>query len=188
MSQQPKPIIPDHILLKEWEEGSESALRQLYERYYEPAVVYGISLTKNRCLAEDIAQKTFLQIIKKVKSKKGKPITDFKPYLFTSVKNKCLDHFRRRPNLPIEEIPPDKVPFADFPTYFEEDDFREKIFTLILSEDEKEVYELKKQDYNDADVAKRLTKTEGQVRGLSHRAKQKLKKYRMEIEDELFGL
>jgi len=182
MSKEQKPIISDESLLQQWEEGSDSAFMQLYNQYYEAALAYGIYLSRNRSVAENIVQQALEEIVKKVTSKKGKPIGNFKNYLFKIIKNKHIDHCRRRQNLRIEE-----EPSINFSTDFEENDFRQKILSLILTDNEKVVHELKMKGYNNAEVAKQLNKTEGQIRGLSYRIKRKVEKCRIIIQQELFG-
>ncbi|MEN6351880.1 MAG: RNA polymerase sigma-70 factor [Bacteroidales bacterium] len=69
-----------------------TAFRQLYSEYYIPLCVYADHFTKRKEIAEEIVQDVFLNIWEQ----KGqlRIITSLKAYLFTSIRNQCLNHLK----------------------------------------------------------------------------------------------
>ena len=71
----------------------ESLFRQNYEAYYKALVVFALKFVVSQELAEDIVQDVFFAVwhnrIDMTKS------ASFRSYLFTGVRNRCIDSLRR---------------------------------------------------------------------------------------------
>jgi len=76
-----------------WFKGEKLAFVVLYERYYDKAIFFTRSYTKNRAEIIDIVHETFAKIFEKVNVKK-EPIENFEQYLFSSLKFNFFDKNR----------------------------------------------------------------------------------------------
>jgi RNA polymerase sigma-70 factor (ECF subfamily) len=77
---------------------------ELYERYAPDVVRFGVYLTGNRAVAEDLAAEAFLRAWT---SPEEVRVGTVKAYLFTIVRNLYLNSLRRTGHEPIEETHPD---------------------------------------------------------------------------------
>ena len=92
----------DAALLSAYQTGSSAAIEELVYRYKDRIYTAIAVLVKDRNLAEDIFQETFLKVIRTIKnggySEQGK----FLPFALRVAHNLCMDHFRRvRQHIPI---------------------------------------------------------------------------------------
>jgi RNA polymerase sigma-70 factor (ECF subfamily) len=79
----------------------EAAFTELYRDYRTPLHQYALSLVRNREAAEDAVQDAFLGWVRQLAA--GKVPRRAAPYLYASVRNRCLDRLRRRPEVPLDE-------------------------------------------------------------------------------------
>lgn len=70
-------------------------VEQLFSRYYNDALLYAMSLTKNAYEAEDIAQDAFYKALKTADG----DIQNFKAWLLTVCRNMFLNSRRKRKRL-----------------------------------------------------------------------------------------
>jgi RNA polymerase sigma-70 factor, ECF subfamily len=82
----------DNELLTRLNNEDLSAFQELYLQYYVPLCVYAKQYTKIKEIAEEIVQDLFLNIWEQ----KGqlKKIISLKAYLFTAIRNQCLNHLK----------------------------------------------------------------------------------------------
>ncbi len=84
----------DQVLLQRYKDGDARAFRDLVERYAPPVYRTALRLVGDPMEAENIAQETFLRVIKSVtRIQLEKP---FKPYLFRIAINLCYDYGRKK--------------------------------------------------------------------------------------------
>jgi len=82
--------------------GQEEALEVLIHRYKDKIYTSIYMLVKDKYLAEDIFQDTFLKIIKTIKSGRYSEQGKFLPWAVRVGHNLCMDHFRRsRQQIPV---------------------------------------------------------------------------------------
>jgi RNA polymerase sigma-70 factor (ECF subfamily) len=81
--------------------GEEAAFTALYREYRTRLYQYALSLVRNRETAEDAVQDAFLGWVRQMAA--GKAPRQTAPYLYASVRNRCLDRLRRRPEVALEE-------------------------------------------------------------------------------------
>jgi len=81
--------------------GDEAAFAQLYRDYRTRLHQYALSLVREREAAEDAVQDAFLGWVRQVAA--GKAPRQSAPYLYASVRNRCLDRLRRRPELSLDD-------------------------------------------------------------------------------------
>jgi RNA polymerase sigma-70 factor (ECF subfamily) len=81
--------------------GEEAEFEALYREYRTRLHQYALSLVREREAAEDAVQDAFLGWVRQVAA--GKAPRQPAPYLYASVRNRCLDRLRRRPDLALED-------------------------------------------------------------------------------------
>jgi RNA polymerase sigma factor (sigma-70 family) len=85
----------DAQLAQAFADGNERALETLIYRYKDKIYTSVYMLVKDKYLAEDIFQDTFLKIIKTMKSGRYNEQGKFLPWAIRVAHNLCMDHFRR---------------------------------------------------------------------------------------------
>jgi RNA polymerase sigma-70 factor (ECF subfamily) len=84
--------ITDTELLAQFKNGDTASLGLIVDKYKGPLFSYIISVVKDSAAAEDIFQEVFLKIVKNPDCYKEQG--NFKSWLFTVGRNKCMDYFR----------------------------------------------------------------------------------------------
>lgn len=82
----------DRELMVAFQEGDEEAFRELYERHAHALINFCHKMCYDRDIAEDMAQETFLRIIRSRNS--YRPEAAFTTYLYTVAKNLWIDRYR----------------------------------------------------------------------------------------------
>ena len=95
-----KPIISDEELIIQYIHGNEACLRTLINRHQSRIFTSIYLLVKDRCLAEDIFQDTFVKVINTLKKGQYEEQGKFVPWVMRIAKNLVLDHFRKTSRLP----------------------------------------------------------------------------------------
>ncbi|HEU4700506.1 MAG TPA: sigma-70 family RNA polymerase sigma factor [Gemmatimonadales bacterium] len=75
-------------------EGRESAYRELVRRYERPIFSLLYRMVRDRELAEDLAQETFVKALNAIES--YRPEFKFSSWIFKIANNAAIDHLRRR--------------------------------------------------------------------------------------------
>jgi RNA polymerase sigma-70 factor (ECF subfamily) len=84
----------DEALEAEWKAGSTQAFAVLFQRYHARVFAFALKLTGDRHLAEDLAQRAFLNLYRKPPPGTGR--ATFKALVFTVVRNESLNELKRR--------------------------------------------------------------------------------------------
>jgi len=74
--------------------GRESAYRELVRRYERPVFSLIYRMVRNRELAEDLSQETFIKVLNALES--YRPEFKFSSWVFKIANNAAIDHLRRR--------------------------------------------------------------------------------------------
>ena len=121
-------------------------IEDLFRLNYRPLCLYALHYVHDTDLAEDMVQECFTSLWEKME--KGADVANRRAYLYMSVRNRCLDHLRRK-GIPTESLRP-------YDTYgiIDDDDAQErsfveaKLWTAIDSLPEKcrEVFLMSKRD------------------------------------------
>ena len=85
----------DAQLAQTFSDGNEKALEVLIHRYKDKIYTSIYMLVKDKYLAEDLFQDTFLKIIKTIKAGRYAEQGKFLPWAIRVGHNLCMDHFRR---------------------------------------------------------------------------------------------
>jgi len=79
----------------EWaKDGNEPAFRELVRRYERPVFSLLYRMVRDRTLAEDLAQETFIKVLNGIRS--YRPEFKFSSWIFKIANNAAIDHLRRR--------------------------------------------------------------------------------------------
>lgn len=91
-------------------EGEEGAYRELVRRYERPVFSLVFRMVRNRELAEDLSQETFIKVLNALDS--YRPEYKFSSWVFKIANNAAIDHLRRREldTLSIEGSPHAETP------------------------------------------------------------------------------
>lgn len=75
-------------------EGHEAAFRELVRRYERPVFSLVYRIVRDRALAEDITQETFIKVLNGIRS--YRPEFKFSSWIFKIANNAAIDQLRRR--------------------------------------------------------------------------------------------
>jgi RNA polymerase sigma-70 factor (ECF subfamily) len=90
--------------------GQESAYRELIRRYERPVFALLFRMVRDRELAEDLAQETFVKALNAIDS--YRPEFKFSSWVFKIANNAAIDHLRRRE---LDTLSLDGSPHAETP-------------------------------------------------------------------------
>ncbi len=91
-------------------QGHDAALRELVRRYERPVFSLLYRMVRDRALAEDLAQETFIKVLNGIKS--YRPEFKFSSWIFKIANNAAIDHLRRKS---IDTLSLDGAPGAETP-------------------------------------------------------------------------
>lgn len=86
-------IVQDAILVRDFQNGSDLAFVNLYNRYKQPVYVYCLKVLDDADAAKDIVQGVFLKVYER-RGQLSEP-ERFKSWILVIARNDCLTHLRR---------------------------------------------------------------------------------------------
>lgn len=96
-------IITDQELVRQYIEGDHSSLELLIKRHQRKIFSYIMLLVKDKYLAEDIFQDTFIKVINTLKLGAYNEEGKFLPWVMRIAHNLIIDHFRKSKRMPLVE-------------------------------------------------------------------------------------
>lgn len=96
-------IVPDNQLIQEYISGNNDAFEVLLSRYKQRIYSFIYSKIKDRDLADDVFQDTFIKVIKTLKKGTYNEEGRFLSWVMRIAHNLIVDHFRRRQRMPMHE-------------------------------------------------------------------------------------
>ena len=96
-----KPIISDEELITQYLGGNEACLKMLVNRHKSKIFTSIYLLVKDRALAEDIFQDTFVKVINTLKKGHYQEEGKFLQWVMRIARNLVIDHFRKLSKLPV---------------------------------------------------------------------------------------
>lgn len=96
-------ILNDRELVESYKNGNVASFELLVERHQNKVYSYILMLVKDRQLADDIFQDTFLKIIRTIKAGAYKEEGKFIQFAMRIAHNLIIDHFRKSKRLPMAE-------------------------------------------------------------------------------------
>ena len=94
-------ILNDKQLVDSYRNGNVASFELLVERHQNKVFSYILSLVRDRQLADDIFQDTFLKIIRTIKAGAYKEEGKFIQFAMRIAHNLIIDHFRKSKRLPM---------------------------------------------------------------------------------------
>jgi len=82
--------------------GESGAFADLYQKYRARLHQYALSLIRSRMEAEDVVHDVFVGLAKQ--ASEGRMPRELSAYLYVSVRNRCVDRMRRKPELPLDDV------------------------------------------------------------------------------------
>lgn len=95
------PIISDEELIVQYINGNEACLKMIINRHKTKIFTAIYLLVKDRCLAEDIFQDTFVKIINTLRKGHYNEEGKFLQWSVRIARNLVLDHFRKVSRMPL---------------------------------------------------------------------------------------
>lgn len=86
--------LPDADVVTLAQQGRESAYRELIRRYERPVFSLVFRMVRDREVAEDLAQETFIKVLNHID--RYRPEFKFSSWLFKIANNVAIDHLRKR--------------------------------------------------------------------------------------------
>lgn len=80
--------------LKLFRKGDKKVFKLIFETFYKPLHIFAVKYVKDSDLAEDLVQEVFVKLWEKRET--WVDTVTVKAFLYTSVKNKALNHFRHQ--------------------------------------------------------------------------------------------
>ena len=103
----------DKELVDSYRNGDVNSFNLLINRHQNQIYSYIMTLVKNKQLADDIFQDTFLKIIQTIKSGKYDEDGRFVPFAMRIAHNLVIDYFRKETRIPLVESTSDDYSFVD---------------------------------------------------------------------------
>ncbi|MEQ8623815.1 MAG: sigma-70 family RNA polymerase sigma factor [Vicingaceae bacterium] len=141
-------LMSDKALIRQYLDGKESAFDILLNRYKGRVFSYILFTIKDRTLANDIFQETFMKVIRTLKKGGYNEEGKFLPWVNRIAHNLIIDHFRRKQKHPTTNGGPDFDIFdiiSDGNATIEEETIKDQILSDVkkliheLPDDQKEV-------------------------------------------------
>jgi RNA polymerase sigma-70 factor, ECF subfamily len=104
------PGLTDQDVVLRARSGQEAAYRELIRRYERPIFALLFRMVRDRELAEDLAQETFVKALNAIDS--YRPEFKFSSWIFKIANNAAIDHLRRRE---LDTLSLDGSPHAETP-------------------------------------------------------------------------
>ena len=93
----------DEYLIRCAQNGNKDALDKLIRRYYDSILRYCMHHVRERHVAEDICQETFVSMIQHIEDYRH--YDKFQNFLYVIAGNKCRDFYKRRKPVYLEDVP-----------------------------------------------------------------------------------
>jgi len=104
--------ISDQELVRQYLSGKDSAFEILLDRHRNKVFTHIYIKVRDRDLAEDIFQETFIKVINTLKAGRYNEEGKFKPWMMRIAHNLVIDHFRRNKKMPQVRETEEFSPFA----------------------------------------------------------------------------
>lgn len=165
------PFDPQHII-EDLQQGKESAMKQLYDCFYPSLCAYGFGYIADEEAVVDIVQEVFITLW--TKRKDFFSFYSLRSFLYTSVRNACLNEIRQQNRYPKEALIESLTHEEEY-TLIEEEVHR-MIHQEIanLPDAMRKVFELTLLDMSIAQIAEALNISENTVRNQRAAARKKL--------------
>jgi len=163
--------VVDRAMLEQFRDGDALAVKAVYDEYGGPVYALSLSVLRDRDLAADATQQTFLKAWRA--SATYDPDREFRPWIYAIARRTAIDIYRKRKRI----VPSDDVDGAITPPGLETtwEVFEVRAAVDKLPDAERVVVQLSHlEGLTHSEVAERLGIPIGTVKSRSHRAHQRL--------------
>ncbi len=84
----------DNHIIRHINRGKKSAFKDLFDHYFNPLAAFGYKYVSDPDIVEDMVQEVFITCWEKRKD--FNHINALKSFLYTSIRNKCLNHLKHQ--------------------------------------------------------------------------------------------
>lgn len=95
--------VSDKELIRQYLGGDHNSLEQLIEKHQNRVFAYILMVVKDKDLAEDIFQDTFIKVVNTLRSGSYKEEGKFLQWVMRIAHNLIIDHFRKEKRIPVME-------------------------------------------------------------------------------------
>ena len=103
----------DRELIERYQDGDVHSFELLIGRYQKQVYSYILTLVKDKQLADDVFQDTFVKVIQTIKSKSYKDDGRFVQFAMRIAHNLVIDHFRKENRIPTVESSSEDYNYID---------------------------------------------------------------------------
>jgi RNA polymerase sigma-70 factor, ECF subfamily len=166
---------------------NKQVLAEMYEEHSPGLFRYAYRLLGDQDVAEDCVSETFSRFLHAVRDGGG-PSDNARAYLYRTVHNWVIDHYRRQPLPPLsleEELHSGEQEHVS--QQVAKAMLREKVRAALLRlpTEQQQVIQLRfLEDWSHEEVAAQLGKSNEAIRAMQHRAMEALKRMLLEKEEE----
>jgi len=133
-------LISDEKLIKQYLIGDESSIEKLILRHKKKIFVYIFLIVKDKQLADDIFQDTFIKVINTLKTGSYNEEGKFVPWVMRIAHNLTIDYFRKSKRIPTIENRDEYDIFNTIKIY--DEPVEDKMITKQIHNDVKELVQL----------------------------------------------
>lgn len=170
----------DNLIMGLVKDGDREAFEALVLKHRMPAVRFAQKYVGDEYIAEDIVQDSFAIIY--IKRMEYKPKHSFKTFLYTVIRNKCIDYLRKQKNVSIDEVELYTPSAEEVVVDREERSRAAELLRSLNNEYQRALYLFEYEDMSYKEIAKVMNKTVAQVKITIFRARKKIMKA---VEEEL---
>ena len=84
----------DHSIVRQFSKGNKNAFRQVFDLYFDALCAFGYNYVLEVSAVEDLVQDAFISLWEKHRDFDN--INAVKSFLYTTVRNKCLNHLKHK--------------------------------------------------------------------------------------------
>lgn len=126
-------VMTDRQLVEIYHNGNEAGFEELLKRYKSRVFGKILMYVKDRAIAEDIFQDTFVRAIHALKDGNYNEEGKFSAWVLRIAHNLCIDHFRNRKKMPMTRERDEYSPF-DYISNNEKNSEESKVNTEVLGD------------------------------------------------------
>lgn len=158
---------------------SNAEFRKYYNTFYKALFLFANKYLDNLELSKDVVQETFYKLLDQ--NKEFGKNDSIKAYLYTSVKNKCLDHLKSSEYQLKHKLTEENIKILESESYFEKELLLEEISRTVdtalntLPEKCKQIIKLSMKGYRNIQISEELSISINTVKTQKRIAYQKLR-------------
>ncbi|MCX6272092.1 MAG: sigma-70 family RNA polymerase sigma factor [Bacteroidetes bacterium] len=130
----------DQDLIHEYLSGNQACLEKLIRRHQNRVYAYILMVVKDKPLADDVFQDTFIKVINTLKSGTYKEEGKFLQWVMRIAHNLIIDHFRKSKRIPVIDVRDNDFDIFDTIRYTD-DSVEKRLITEQIHEDVKKMIE-----------------------------------------------